>query len=115
MTPQNERAVEFAARQLLDVFAPSNFLPTNPVVLDATLHKGGQNLVAGWRHLMEDVQAQIAGRGPTGSEALRVGRDMAVTPGKVVFRNQLIELIQYAPATGTVRPEPVLIVPAWIM
>jgi len=115
MTPQNERAVEFAARQILDVFSPSNFLLTNPVVLDATLRTGGRNLIDGWKHLVEDAQALLAGRGPVGSEAFQVGRDVAVTPGKVVHRNQLIELIQYAPATDTVRREPVLIVPAWIM
>lgn len=115
MTPQNERAVEFAARQILDVFSPSNFPLTNPLVLDATLRSGGRNLVNGWMHLVEDVQAMIAGRGPVGSEAFQVGRDVAVTPGKVVFRNQLMELIQYAPSTEQVRKEPVLIVPACIM
>jgi polyhydroxyalkanoate synthase len=115
MTPQNERAVEFAARQILDVFSPSNFLLTNPVVLDATLRHGGQNLVNGWRHLIEDMQAQVVGRGPVGGEAFRVGHEVAVTPGKVVYRNPLIELIQYAPSTDKVRKEPVLIIPAWIM
>jgi polyhydroxyalkanoate synthase len=115
MTPQNERAIEFASRQILDVFSPSNYLPTNPVVLDATLRQGGQNLLDGWRHLVEDMQAQSAGKGPVGSEAFRVGREVAITSGKVIYRNQLIELIQYAPATEKVRTEPVLIVPAWIM
>lgn len=115
MTRQNERAVEFAARQILDVFSPSNFLFTNPAVLDATLRQGGQNLANGWRLLTEDIQAQIAGRGPVGSEAFRAGQQVAVTPGKVVYRNQLIELLQYAPTTEHVRKEPILIVPAWIM
>jgi polyhydroxyalkanoate synthase len=115
MTPQNERAVEFAARQILDLFSPSNFLLTNPVVLDTTLRSGGRNLLNGWAHMVEDMQAIIAGRGPVGSEASEVGRDVAATPGKVIYRNQLIELIQYAPATEKVRKEPVLIVPAWIM
>jgi polyhydroxyalkanoate synthase len=115
MTPQNERAAEFAARQILDVFSPSNFLPTNPTVLDATIRRGGRNLVDGWLRWVEDLQAQMAGRGPVGSEAFRVGENVAVTPGKVIFRNRLIELIQYAPATAKVRKEPILIVPAWIM
>jgi polyhydroxyalkanoate synthase subunit PhaC len=115
VTQQNERAVEFAARQILDIFSPSNFLLTNPEVLNATLSQGGQNILNGWRHLIEDIEAQIAGIGPDGSDAFRPGRDVAITPGKVVYRNQLIELIQYAPATPKVRPEPVLIIPAWIM
>jgi polyhydroxyalkanoate synthase len=115
MTPQNERAVEFAARQILDVFSPSNFLLTNPVVVNATLHQGGQNLVNGWRLLVEDMQAQVVGRGPVGSEEFRVGYEVAATPGKVIYRNELIELIQYAPSTSKVRKEPILIVPAWIM
>jgi polyhydroxyalkanoate synthase len=115
MTPQNERAVEFAARQILDVVSPANFLLTNPVAFNATLQQGGQNLLNGWRHLIEDMQEKIAGRGPVGSEAFRVGREVAVTPGKVIYRNQLIELIQYAPSTAQVRKEPILIVPAWIM
>ena len=116
MTAQNERAVEFAARQWLDIFSPSNFLLTNPVVLQRTMDQGGKNLVDGFTHYMEDVQALIAGRGAQAEEsAFQVGRDVAITPGKVVYRNRLIELIQYAPATNTVRREPVLITPAWIM
>jgi polyhydroxyalkanoate synthase len=115
LAPENERAVAFAARQILDVLSPSNFLFTNPVVLDATLRSGGRNLVDGLRHLVEDIQAAATGRGPVGSEAFRVGRDVAVSPGKVVYRNALIELIQYAPATEKVHRQPVLIVPAWIM
>ncbi|HXV29742.1 MAG TPA: alpha/beta fold hydrolase [Sinorhizobium sp.] len=115
VTPQNERAVEFAARQLLDVFSPSNFVSTNPEILNATLLQGGQNLLKGWQHLIEDLQAQIAGKGPVGSEAFKPGKEVAVTPGKVVYRNRLIELIQYAPATAEVHREPILIIPAWIM
>ncbi len=115
MTAQNERAVEFAARQLLDVFSPSNYLATNPVVLDATMKQGGWNLLQGWQHFLEDFQAQVSGRGPVVSDDFDVGRNLAVTPGKVVYRNRLIELIQYSPSTEQVQPEPILIVPAWIM
>ncbi len=67
------------------------------------------------RNFVEDWERAVSGKKPVGTEDFEVGRDVAVTPGKVVYRNRLIELIQYAPATGKVRPEPVLIVPAWIM
>ncbi|MGE0408405.1 MAG: PHA/PHB synthase family protein [Amphiplicatus sp.] len=112
---QHERSLEFASRQILDIFAPSNFVLTNPEILNATLAKGGANLVQGWRHYLEDLSGMIAGKPPAGAEAFVVGRDVAMTPGKVVYRNELIELIRYAPTTEKVRPEPILIVPAWIM
>ena len=109
------RAAEFMARQILDTVSPANFLATNPELQRRTLAEGGMNLLRGARHLVEDWERAIANRPPVGAERWQVGRDMALTPGKVVYRNRLIELIQYAPQTGTVRPEPVLIVPAWIM
>ncbi len=115
VTRQHENVVEFASRQILDMASPSNFVPTNPVVLQRTLETGGANLVQGLKNLAEDWKRAVAGHSPVGTEAFQVGRDVAVTPGKVVYRNHLIELIQYAPTTGEVRPEPVLIVPAWIM
>ena len=115
VTRQHENAVEFAARQWLDVFSPSNFLVTNPELLDRTLHTGGLNLVQGARNFWEDWERAASGRKPVGAEAFEVGRNVAVSPGKVVYRNRLIELIQYAPTTDRVHPEPVLIVPAWIM
>lgn len=111
----HEQVVEFATRQLLDTMAPNNFIATNPVLQKRILETGGHCLVEGARHLFEDVQQTARGEPPFGADAFRVGEEVAVTPGKVVFRNQLIELIQYAPTTKTVRPEPVLIVPAWIM
>jgi polyhydroxyalkanoate synthase len=112
---QHERMLEFTARQILDIFAPSNFVLTNPEVLNATYREGGRNLVRGFQHLMEDWERMAGGRPPVGAEAYQPGRNVAVTPGKVVYRNRLMELIQYAPATQAVRPEPILIVPAWIM
>jgi polyhydroxyalkanoate synthase len=115
VTEQHERQVEFAARQFLDVVSPSNFVLTNPEVLHQTMTAGGLNLVRGFWNFVEDWERSINGRPPAGSEAFKVGENVAVTPGKVVFRNALIELIQYTPTTARVRPEPVLIVPAWIM
>jgi poly[(R)-3-hydroxyalkanoate] polymerase subunit PhaC len=107
--------VEFSTRQLLDMVSPSNFVLTNPEVLQHTLRGGGKNLLQGWQNFLEDWERAVSGKKPVGAEQFVVGRNVAATPGKVVFRNRLIELIQYAPATGKVRPEPVLIVPAWIM
>jgi len=107
--------VEFASRQLLDLVAPSNFPWSNPTVLNASLKAGGLNFVHGATAWWEDWERAVAGRAPVGVDAFRPGKTVAVTPGQVVFRNRLIELIQYAPTTRTVRPEPVLIVPAWIM
>jgi polyhydroxyalkanoate synthase len=115
VTPQHERQVEFATRQLLDVFSPANFVLTNPEVLKRTQAEAGLNLVRGFWNLVEDWDRAVNGRRPVGAEAFQVGRNLALSPGKVIFRNRLIELIQYAPATDNVRPEPVLIVPAWIM
>ena len=111
----NEQAVEFAARQVLDMFSPSKFIPTNPELIERTLREGGMNLVRGAQHFLEDWDRLASGRKPVGTENFRVGKEVAITPGKVIYRNRLIELIQYAPATEQVRPEPILIVPAWIM
>ena len=112
---QNEKIVAFGTRQWLDVFSPSNHLLGNPEVVERTAREMGMNLVRGAQNFVEDWERLAAGRRPVGTEAFRVGHDVAVTPGRVVYRNRLIELIQYAPATADVRPEPVLIVPAWIM
>jgi polyhydroxyalkanoate synthase len=111
----HEDVVTFVARQLLDVFAPTNFPWTNPQVLKATLEQGGSNFFRGAANLLEDWERAVLGRKPAGAEAFAVGQTVAVTPGQVVYRNRLIELLQYAPATATVQAEPVLIVPAWIM
>lgn len=115
VTKQHENVVQFAARQMLDVFSPSNHFLTNPEVLEKTIKTGGTNLVRGWQNLVEDVTRLNTRQKPVGAEAFEVGRNMATSPGKVVYRNRLIELIQYAPTTDKVRPEPILIVPAWIM
>ena len=115
VSKQHEEVVAFASRQLLDMVAPSNFPLTNPTILLRTISTGGLNLAKGWQNFIEDADRVISGKRPVGAENFVVGRDVAKTPGKVVYRNRLIELIQYAPATATVRPEPILIVPAWIM
>ena len=111
----HERRVEFITRQMLDIFSPSNFVLTNPEVLARTRAEAGMNLVRGFWNFLEDWQRTVNGRPPVGVEAFKVGETLAVTPGKVVYRNRLIELIQYEPTTKTVRPEPVLVIPAWIM
>jgi polyhydroxyalkanoate synthase len=111
----HEEVVTFVACQLLDVFAPTNYPWSNPEVLQATLTQGGGNLVRGLVNFVEDWEWAVLGRKPAGTEAFPVGTAVAATPGKVVYRNRLIELIQYAPATPTVQAEPVLVVPAWIM
>ncbi|MFC0327657.1 PHA/PHB synthase family protein [Halomonas organivorans] len=112
---ERERVVNFVVRQWLDRWSPSNLPWLNPEVASLTLATGGQNLVQGWHNLLEDAQRALAGRPPVGAEAYRVGHELATTAGKVVYRNRLIELIQYAPTTERVYAEPVLIVPAWIM
>ncbi|HYD82380.1 MAG TPA: alpha/beta fold hydrolase [Paucimonas sp.] len=111
----HEQVVSFMARQLLDMMSPVNFIATNPEALDATMREGGRNLVRGALILIEDLERALAAEPPVGAENFRVGRDVAATPGTVVYRNRLIELIQYAPKTKKVQAEPLLIVPAWIM
>ena len=111
----HEQLLTFLARQCLDVLSPSNFIATNPVVLKATMQQGGANLARGFNNWFEDTVRTANNRQPKGAEAYRPGETVAVTPGQVVMRNRLAELIQYSPATATVRAEPLLIVPAWIM
>jgi poly[(R)-3-hydroxyalkanoate] polymerase subunit PhaC len=115
VSKRHEDMVQFGSRQILDMVAPSNFPLTNPEILWRTISTGGLNLVRGFQNFAEDWERAISGKKPFGTEHFVVGRDVAATPGKVVYRNRLIELIQYAPATAAVRPEPILIIPAWIM
>jgi polyhydroxyalkanoate synthase len=112
----NEAIVEFSVRQMLDVVAPSNFVATNPEVLQKAFQSGGENFVFGWQNFCSDwMRLQSASKHPSGNADFVVGETVATSRGKVVFRNELIELIQYYPSTGKVYPEPILIVPAWIM
>ena len=107
--------LEFATRMMAESASPSNVLALNPELLALTKEEQGQNLVRGFQNMVEDLGRTLKGAAPAGTEEFEVGRNVAVTPGQVVFRNELIELIQYTPTTPSVHAEPVLIVPAWIM
>ncbi len=108
--------MNFAGRLLLEAASPANFLHTNPELLNRTAAESGHNLIRGLKHWLEDAQRAVSGGSRTpGTEQFKVGQELAITPGKVVFRNRLIELLQYAPQTASVYAEPVLITPAWIM
>ncbi|MGD2031537.1 MAG: alpha/beta fold hydrolase [Gammaproteobacteria bacterium] len=115
LSERRKDIMNFVVRQFLDVMSPSNSLVTNPEVLDATVRERGQNLLRGYENWKDDWRRLVAGREAAGMDRFRPGRDVAITPGKVVFRNHLMELIQYTPSTSQVYAEPVLIVPAWIM
>lgn len=115
VSQHHEQQVNFAVRQMLDVFSPSNFLLTNPEALHAAIKSGGTSLLQGARHRAEDAVRLATAAPLPGTEQFRPGHEVAITPGKVVFRNHLIELIQYTPQTTTVFAEPVLIVPSWIL
>jgi len=111
----HEEVVAFTVRQLLDVLAPSNYVLSNPEVLQLGVRESGANLARGFGHFVEDWLRIGSGAPPAGAERFPVGEAVATTPGRIVYRNRLIELIQYNATTETVRAEPVLLVPAWIM
>lgn len=115
VSAHHEEVIEFVARQWLDMCSPSNFIATNPQVLQETVAQGGKNLVTGAANWGRDFMAVMAEGPPAGAEKFRPGEAVALTPGKVVKRNRLMELIRYDPQTPTVYPEPVLVVPSWIM
>ncbi|HVI90740.1 MAG TPA: alpha/beta fold hydrolase [Dongiaceae bacterium] len=115
VAPHHEHVLSFVARQLLDVFSPSNHPFTNPEVIAKTIETGGANFIQGWRNFVEDATRLATGQPAVGTDGFTPGVTVAATPGKVVYRNHLIELIQYSPTTETVLAEPMLIVPAWIM
>ncbi|MFP5517441.1 MAG: PHA/PHB synthase family protein [Alphaproteobacteria bacterium] len=110
------KKVDFYTRQFVDAMAPSNFVMTNPEVLRATIESGGENLVKGLEHLLKDLER---GKGElrismTDYDAFQLGKNIAVTPGKVVFQTSLMQLIQYTPTTPDVNKRPLMIVPPWI-
>ncbi len=116
MDPKTAKKVDFYTRQFVDAMAPSNFLLTNPEALRATIESGGENLLRGLENLVEDLERggghlNIA---MTDYDAFEVGRNIAVTPGQVVYQNDLMQLIQYTPTTDKVHKTPLLIIPPWI-
>jgi polyhydroxyalkanoate synthase subunit PhaC len=115
VTRHHADVVPFLARQWLDAFSPLNFPFTNPRVVKAATEQGGATFIKGMENYLDDLCRLLNEAPPAGAENYKVGKNIAVTKGKVVYQNRLIELIQYAPATQEVYAEPVLIVPAWIM
>jgi polyhydroxyalkanoate synthase len=113
---KTKRKVEFLTRQMTDALSPTNFAMTNPDVIRETWQSKGENLTRGLQNLMQDLETghgRLALR-QTDMEGFEVGKDLATTPGKVIFENEIMELIQYAPATDTVKQRPLLIAPPWI-
>lgn len=114
---KTSQKVDFYTRQYVDALAPSNFPMTNPEVVRETMRTGGQNLLKGFDHLLEDLQRgggeQLRIR-MTDRSAFRLGGNLATTPGKVVFQNEIMQLIQYAPLTDKVHATPLIIIPPWI-
>ncbi len=114
---QTAKKVDFYTRQYIDALSPSNFLLTNPEALRETVNSGGQNLVKGLHHLLEDLERgngrQIRVK-MTDPSAFQLGGNLATTPGKVIYQNPLMQLIQYAPLTKEVYRRPLLILPPWI-
>ena len=116
LNPKTAHKVDFYTRQFVDAMSPSNFLVTNPEVLQTTIETGGENLLRGLTNLLDDLER---GRGQlavtmTDLKAFRLGESVAATPGKVIFQNELMQLIQYAPSTPEVKRRPLVIVPPWI-
>jgi polyhydroxyalkanoate synthase len=116
MDPRDRKKVEFYTRNFIEAMSPANFAHTNPEVLRETFRSRGENLAKGLENMLKDLER---GKGSllirqTDLEAFEVGRDMATTPGAVIFKNELFELIQYAPATETVCKTPILFAPPWI-
>jgi polyhydroxyalkanoate synthase len=114
ITSRNSAAAAFQAHQWLDLFSPTNAPWANPQVLESTWRSGGANLLSGYQNYLADLQ-ELSAPSSSGTPGFAPGKEVAATPGKVVFRNELIELIQYEPLTDLVHGEPILIVPAWIM
>ena len=110
------RKVDFYTRQFVDAIAPSNFLMTNPEVLRATIESRGENLVNGLKNLLDDLERGKGRLAIKMTEWRRssIGENIAVTPGKVVYQNELMQLIQYEPTTEKVKRRPLLIIPPWI-
>ena len=115
MTSHHAQMIHFFAKQFLGVLTPANWLPTNPVVLEDVVQSQGAHLVQGFQHWLEDLYGQRSQWATAQAAKFIVGKDVACTPGKVVYRNHLIELLRYDAQTDQVHPEPVLMIPSWIM
>lgn len=116
LDPHTAEKVKFFTERYIDAMSPTNFAVTNPAVIEKTLETKGANLVHGLRNMLEDLER---GKGQlqirmTDAEAFELGKNVAVTPGKVVYQNRMFQLIQYAPTTETVAKRPLLVVPPWI-
>jgi polyhydroxyalkanoate synthase len=116
LSPQDRRKLEFLTRNYIEAISPTNYAVTNPEVLKATADERGRNLLRGLENLLRDLER---GKGKlmisqTDMEAFKVGENMATTPGKVIYQNDVMQLLQYAPATARVHARPLLIVPPWI-
>ncbi|MEM6306639.1 MAG: class I poly(R)-hydroxyalkanoic acid synthase [Pseudomonadota bacterium] len=116
LAPRERQRLEYFSRQIVDMFSPTNFLGTNPEALAKAVETDGDSLVAGLENLVRDLEANNGDLLVTlaDQDAFRVGENLATTPGKVVFRNHLFELIHYEPTTKTVHDTPLLIFPPWI-
>src|SRR5690606_3170248 len=112
LSPKAHQRVDFYTLHFIDAASPSNFLLTNPQVLKAAVDRGGRNLVDGLKNLIEDMAR--GGIRMTDMNAFTVGGNLAMTPGKVIYQNDLMQLIQYEPTTAQVHKTPLLIVPPWI-
>jgi polyhydroxyalkanoate synthase len=116
LDPKTAQKVDFYSRQFVDAMSPTNFLLTNPEVLRKTAETGGENLIKGLNNLLTDLEA---GRGNlrikmTDTDAFKLGENIGVSPGKVIYQNKLMQLIQYSPTTDKVFKRPLLICPPWI-
>lgn len=116
LKPHQRKQVDFYLRQYVDALAPTNFAFTNPSVLRAVLDTGGRNLLDGMANMLEDF---ARGRGRllvsmTNQSAFSVGENVANTPGKIIYQNELMQLIQYSPTTEQVHQRPLLVIPPWI-
>ena len=115
LRPDDAERTRFLTRQTLDVLSPSNAPLLNPEIIAETVKTGGRNLIVGAAHFGHDALKTLTGQRDPAPEGYQIGKDLACTPGQVIFRNDLMELIQYAPQTPQVHARPILIVPAWIM
>ncbi len=110
------RRLQFFTRQYLDALSPANFIQTNPELLSETIESHGKNLLSGLNNLLSDLENKSAGLmiKMTDTDAFKIGENLATTPGKVVFRNEMMELIQYTPQNDKVKSIPLLMIPPWI-